>query len=104
LIKLPKTYQANGTRYKVKFADGDEGYFNSADQVIEIGKKMANDYTTIWAFIHECAEASAAVLGFRYKKTTEADSPIFVMTHSQFDNVMAEVARGVMDLMEANKK
>lgn len=107
MIKLPKTYTTNGMTFKVKVSDKATfaGEVDFKKEVIRIrGDCLKDDYILVEVLCHEMLEGTLHALGHRYYNyATAGDDYLFNFTHKEFKILMGEFARGVLDLIEANR-
>ncbi|RJO60791.1 MAG: hypothetical protein C4542_08045 [Dehalococcoidia bacterium] len=104
MIKLPKSYMTCGVPLKIVRVEGCGGEFETDlnSGTIGLGRE-AQEADLVLAFMHEIAEASASEMGVRYTKTIGAKQYLFCCDHEQFSLWIQEVARGVYDLLQANR-
>ena len=87
-IKIPKTVMIDGRSWKVKLNPKDSGgWFSAGKSTISVGTFSGMEHA--WnIFLHECAEAVATMLWFRYQKAKDVQGNgdyMFVMNHDQFE-------------------
>lgn len=103
MLKLPKMYRTVGDTLKIRREKVDNSsYFNIPDGLLVIDKANVTDFEIVSDLIHEELEASLANLGHRY--TNWKKQTVFAFNHDQLHDVVGELARGVLDLLKANRK
>ena len=98
-MKLPKTVEICGKRYKV-IKDKKSWGGNGATGTQEIVVGMSNEQTSqrqFETFIHEVAEMVTCEQHLRFTATD--DDVMFVMNHKQFDRFASNLATAIKPLM-----
>ncbi len=107
MIKLPKFYQASG--YRLKISRGNtlsldaKGRLNLTEEWMIIDKTLS-DYETVETFIHECFECSLMANLACFDSRQGSYDLLYSFKHDGLKAVCQEVGRGVLDLIELNKK
>jgi len=105
MLKLPKSYLADGRKFRVKKSTTRSpegaGWFDGFEAEIGIDTKiLPTDWDRLEVLIHEFMECSMAENGYRYKNNLGDYQ--FVLTHSDLRRIGGELARGIYDTMRAN--
>lgn len=109
MLKLPKVYNASGLRLKIKpsatLETAGATFFNSEEILIDKGC-LDEDLSVVEVLLHEMLESSLWLAGHRYVSRCGGTSTeyLFSLNHKEFQVVVGEVARGMLDLIEAQKK
>lgn len=88
---MPKTLVICGVTYTIKYEptmSGGETHLN--DKVIVIGSKNKGNVVNI--LLHEIGEALAHERGLRYSRYEEGNDGVrFIMTHHEYENLIADI-------------
>ncbi len=108
MIKLPKTYTTNGLRMKIKVSAmtdlAGRCDFQKEEIIIDKGH-TDNDSDIVEIILHEMIEATFFTAGLRYFNRTCADGQfLFSFNHKEFQVAVGEIARGVLDIVNVNRK
>lgn len=103
MLKLPKTYRTGGEILKIRREKTKSGSnFDIDDEILVIDKDVTREFELVADFAHEALEASLVHLGYRYANWK--GKKVFVLDHDEFSYTVNEFARGILDLLEANKR
>jgi len=101
MLKLPKVFCTLGYLLKVRREKCNSSHFSLGDSELVVSKDAKTSFEVVQDYLHEAIEASLANFGYRYKNWK--GELLFVFTHDQFHDMIGEVSRTVLDLIETNK-
>lgn len=103
MLKIPKKYTTVGVDFRIKHTKDMHpgGAFDFKSELIELNVDRKDDLEVLQTLIHEELEATLVGLGCRYTNTNSEF--VFSFGHNAFSVACQEMAKGVYDLIQANR-